>query len=74
MTNKTQMNRIEKQLILYKRYLKECKIQYVGNLCVEIAKLEMRLKTLRTMNDNQIEDKVCFQYIIVQSKANKLVI
>lgn len=65
------MNRIEKQLILYKRYLKECKIQYIGSLCVEIAKLEMRLKTLRTMNDKQIEDKVCFQYIIVQSKANK---
>ena len=72
MNNKTQMNRIEKQLILYKRYLKDCKIQYVGKLCVEIAKLEMRLKTLRTMNDKQIEDKVCFQYIIVQSKANKL--
>lgn len=66
------MNRIEKQLILYKRYLKECKIQYVGKLCVEITKLEMRLKTLRTMNDNEIEDKVCFQYLIVQSKANKL--
>lgn len=66
------MNRIEKQLILYKRYLKECKIQYIGSLCVEIAKLEMRLKILRTMNDKQIEDKVCFQYIIVQSKANKL--
>ena len=66
------MNRIEKQLILYKRYLKECNIQAVGELCVEIAKLEMRLKTLRTMDDKQIEDKVCFQYIIVQSKANKL--
>lgn len=66
------MNKIDKQLILYKRYLKECKIQYVGNLCVEIAKLEMRLKTLRLMNDNEIEDKVCFQYLIVQSKANKL--
>ena len=66
------MNRIEKQLLLYKRYLKDCKIQYVGNLCVEIANLEMRLKTLRTMNDKEIEDKVCFQYIIVQSKANKL--
>lgn len=68
------MNRIEKQLILYKRYLKECNIQAVGELCVEIAKLEMRLKTLRTMDDKQIEDKVCFQYIIVQSKANKLVL
>lgn len=68
------MNRIEKQLILYKRYLKECNIQAVGKLCIEIAKLEMRLKTLRTMNDNEIEDKVCYQYLIVQSKANKLVL
>lgn len=68
------MNKIDKQLILYKRYLKECNIQAVGKLGIEIAKLEMRLKTLRTMNDKQIDDKVCFQYIIVQSKANKLVL
>lgn len=68
------MNRIEKQLILYKRYLKECNIQAVGKLCIEIAKLEMRLKILRMMNDKEIENKVFFQYVIVQSKANKLVI
>lgn len=68
------MNKIDKQLILYKRYLKECNIQAVGKLCIEIANLEMRLKTLRMMNDKQIDDKVCFQYIIVQSKANKLVL
>lgn len=68
------MNRIEKQLILYKRFLKDCNIQSVGKLCIEIAKLEIRLKTLRRMNDNEIEDKVFTQYLIVQSKANKLVL
>lgn len=68
------MNKIDKQLILYKRYLKECNIQSVGKLCIEIAKLEMRLKTLRSMNDNQIMDKVIVQDLIVQSKANKLIL
>jgi hypothetical protein len=72
MTNKTQMNRIEKQLLLYKKFLKVCDINSIAKLCVEIVKLENRLQILRTMTDNQIMDQVIFQDIIIQSKANKL--
>ena len=68
------MNRIEKQLLLYKKFLKVCDIKSIAKLCVEIVKLENRLKILRTMNDNQIMDKVIFQDVIIQSKANKLVL
>jgi rubrerythrin len=72
MTNKTQMNRIEKQLRLYKHYLKICRIEYVANLCKEIVKLEDRLDLFRQMTETEIKNKVAFQYVIVQSKANKL--
>jgi rubrerythrin len=72
MTNKTQMNRIETQLRLYKQYLKICRIEYIGNLCKEIVKLEDRLYLFRQMTETEIKNKVDFQYIIVQSKANKL--
>jgi hypothetical protein len=72
MTNKTQMNRIEKQLRLYKHYLKTCRVEYVTNLCKEIIKLEDRLDILRQMTETEIKNKVDFQYVIVQSKANKL--
>lgn len=66
------MNRIEKQLRLYKHYLKACRIEYVANLCKEIVKLEDRLELFREMTEIEIKNKVAFQYIIVQSKANKL--
>jgi hypothetical protein len=72
MTNKTQRNRIELQLRLYKQYLKICRIEYVGNLCKEIVKLEDRLELFRQMTEIEIKNKVDFQYVIVQSKANKL--
>lgn len=72
MTNKTQRNRIEMQLRLYKHYLKICRIEYVGKLCIEIAKLEARLELFRQMTESEIKNKVDFQYVIVQSKANKL--
>lgn len=72
MTNKTQTNRLEKQLRLYKKYLKFCRIEYVGELCIEIAKLEYRMEVLRQMTDPEIIKKVTYQYIIIQSKANKI--
>ena len=66
------MNRIEFQLRLYKKYLKTCRIEYVGKLCKEIVNLEDRLYLLRQMTETEIKNKVAFQYVIVQSKANKL--
>jgi hypothetical protein len=57
---------------LYKQYLKICRIEYVGNLCKEIVKLEDRLELFRQMTETEIKNKVDFQYVIVQSKANKL--
>ena len=66
------MNRIETQLRLYKQYLKICRIEYIGNLCKEIVKLEARLDLFRQMTEMEIKNKVDFQYVIVQSKANKL--
>lgn len=71
-TNKTQRNRIEMQLTLYKRYLKECKIQNVAKLCREIVKLENRLEVIREMNDEELKQDVQFQVVFRQSKANKL--
>lgn len=72
LTNKSQRNRIEMQLISYKRFLKICDMQSITKLCKEIIKLENRLELLRQMSDNELKKEVQFQYLIVQSKANKL--
>lgn len=65
-------NRIENQLVSYKRYLKDCPIEAVGKLCIEIAKLEHRMETIRNMSIEQLNSQVPWQYSVRQSKANKM--
>jgi hypothetical protein len=65
-------NRIESQLISYKRYLKFCPEEALGKLCIEIAKLEHRMETIRNMSIDQLNSQVPWQYSVRQSKANKL--
>lgn len=65
-------NRIETQLVSYKRYLKDCPIEAVGKLCIEIAKLEHRMEAIRNMSIEQLNSQVHWQYSLRQSKANKL--
>lgn len=74
MNHITHRNRIETQLVSYKRYLKDCPIEAVGKLCIEIAKLEHRLDLIRCMSIDQLNQKVIWRYSIRQSKANKLVL
>lgn len=65
-------NRVEKQLISYKRYLKDCPIEAVGKLYIEIAKLEHRMEAIRNMSIEQLNSQVPWQYSVRQSKANKM--
>lgn len=72
MNHITHRNRIQAQLISYKRYLKHCPEESVGKLCIEIAKLENRMEQIRNMSLDQLNSKVIWQYKTRQSKANKL--
>lgn len=66
------MNRIEKQLFLYKKYMKVCRIENISKLCKEILNLENRLALLRNLNDKDLKSEVDFYYETKQSKLNKI--
>ena len=70
MNHITQMNALEKQLKLYKDYVKICPNDNLLKLMKEILKILTRIEQIRTMYFHEKKKEVVFQYETKQSKSN----